>query len=483
MFLVRFGDCIHFQLIMRNNFALLLILGLMAGACKKNNEVPVNVLEFPSGPENSDIPFVAVNTPNTIPDEPKVSGEMVIFQNQEAIFTHGMGIELRGSTSRRLFPKKSFGIELWDVNGLDISKDIFGFGKEEDWILYGPYSDKALLRNKLIYELSNQIGQYATKTELVEMSLNSDFQGLYLFMEKIKRDGDRLDIEPLQANITDADLITGGYILKIDKTSGDTDDSDWPGDANYLPELGFRSAFDTRGERLDFSAHGPKHPEETYYLYEYPKNEEINEEQKNYIEQYISDFEETLVAEDFSGEERAYEAYIDVQSFVDFFILNELSANPDAYRLSTYMHKDRGGKLKMGPIWDFNLAFGNDARSRTETWIYEYNTFYPEDLWLVHFWWTKLLDDPKFRSEVKTRWNDLRSGLLSTSLLNSQIDQWVDYLESNGAIDRNYEKWDVIGTELPFNSFVGASYEEEVTYMKDWIRDRASWMDGQIASW
>ena len=461
----------------------LLLLMILISACKKRTEVPVDPLDFPSGPENSDLPFFAINTSEVIPDEPKINGEMVIFQNQEAVFTNGIGIELRGATSRRLFPKKSYGIELWDANGLDMSRDIFGFGSEEDWILHGPYADKTLMRNVLIYDLSNKIGQYAVKTAFAELTLNDVFRGTYVFMERIKRDGDRLPLEPLEPAITEASLITGAYILKIDKTSGDTDDSDWPGDADYQPQLGFRSPYDTRGQQLDFPAHGPKTAEETYFLYEYPSRDEINEVQKNYIQQYIRDFEEALIAEDYSNEPRLYEEYIDIESFADFFILNELSGNPDAYRLSTFMHKDRGQKLKMGPIWDFNLAFGNDGRSQTDTWIYQYNNFYPNDLWLVHFWWPKLLGDPKFRAAVKTRWTDLRAGVLSTSLIHTQIDEWVDYLESNGALDRNFEAWPVIGEALPFNSFVGESYEEEIAYLKAWVEERTSWIDSHIAGW
>ncbi|MDW3190747.1 MAG: CotH kinase family protein [Cytophagales bacterium] len=462
---------------------LLLLLVLFLAACKKNTEVPVNPANFPSGPENSDLPFFAINTDDIIPDEPKINGEMVIFQNQEAVFTNGIGIELRGATSRRLFPKKSYGVELWDANGLDMSRDIFGFGSEEDWILQGPYADKTLMRNVLIYDISNNIGQYAVKTAFSELTINDVFRGTYVFMERIKRDGDRLDLERLEPNITDETLITGAYILKIDKTSGDTEDSDWPGDADYQPELGFRSPYDTRGQLIDYPAHGPKTGPETYFLYEYPSRDEINDAQKNYIQQYIMDFEEALIAEDYTNEPRLYEAYIDVPSFIDFFILNELSGNPDGYRLSTYMHKDRGQKLKMGPIWDFNLAFGNDGRSRPDSWVYRYNDFYGEDLWLVHFWWPRLLNDPIFRSQVKTRWQELRGGVITSATIHTQIDDWVDYLDSNGALDRNFREWPVIGETLPFNSFVGESYEEEINYLKNWIDSRITWMDSQIANW
>ncbi len=461
----------------------LLIAIILFTSCSKDNgpEVPTDI-DF--GPEGSSIPYVVIDTKgNLVVDEPKVDANMFIFKDQQIHFSSGIGIEFRGSTSQRLFPKKSYGIELWDANGADYSEDIFGMGKEEDWIIYGPYSDKTLLRNVLIFDLSNEIGRYAPKTQIVEVSMNSVYAGVFIFMEKIKRDGDRVDIEKLEPTMTASSVISGGYILKIDKTSGDSNNPDWGGDAQYSANLGFRSNYGAYGNRISYAPYGDKIGEETYFLYEYPSDVEINNEQKNYIQQYISDFEDALVNEDYSSTPRAYETYIDVDSFVDFFILNEISANPDAYRLSTFLHKDRDQKLKMGPIWDFNIAFGNDGRSALEGWIYQYNSSNPNDLWLVHFWWNKLLLDPNFRAKVKTRWNALRTNALQESSINQKIENWVLYLQENGAIDRNFEKWNVIGEQLPFNSFVGASYEEEVEYVKNWIQNRVSWMDSQISAW
>lgn len=456
------------------------MLLLVLGACK-NPEV-----ENLPGPgfTGSDLPFITFTTDGLeIPDEPKIPGRISAFEGDNELFSSNMGIELRGSTSRRLFPKKSFGIELKEVNGEDKDLDLFAFGEEEDWVLYGPYSDKTFMRNSLIYELSNQIGAYAPQTKFVEASYENDYLGVYVFMERIKRDISRVQIEPLNAAVIDASAITGGYIIKIDKTSGDTGNSDWEGDAIYTENLGFRSDFGAYGNKLSYPPYSAKRGEETYFMYHYPRREDITDIQKQYISNYISDFEEALVEEDFSSSERAYANYIDVNSFADYFILNELSANPDGYRLSTYMHKDRDSKLKMGPIWDFNLAFGNDGRSQTNTWIYQYNRNNPGDLWLIHFWWTKLLADPYFRSVVKERWQMHSSGALSIGNMNSLIDGWKGYLEENGAIERNYDRWPVMGEQLPFNSYVGQSYSDEVEYVKNWLSARHQWMSSEISKW
>jgi len=472
----------HFH---KSSLVLILACCLIVISCKdKEGETDIPTDPDLVLPEGSEIPYFVISSEgNTIVDEPKVGGTLQVFVNQQSVFANPIGIELRGSTSRRLFPKLSYGIEFWDQNGEDVSLEILDFGKEEDWVLHGPYSDKTLLRNVLLYDLSNDIGRWAAKTQLVELNLDNSYKGVYAFMEKIKRDGDRLTIEPMDQTVTSGAALTGGYILKIDKTSGDTDNSDWPGDALYTENLGFRSPYSPNGNIHPFEPYGAKRGIETYFMYEYPKAENINEAQKDYIQQYISDFEEALVQEDYSGATRDYENYIDVSSFVDFFILNELSANPDAYRLSTYMHKYQNGKLAMGPVWDFNLAFGNDGRSSTSEWIYEFNDRNPGDLWLVHFWWEKLLDDPKFRSAVKTRWIALRNNQLNLTTINAKIDDWITYLESNGAANRNFAQWPVFGIALPFNSFVGNSLDEEIDYVKNWLRQRTTWMDSQIQGW
>ena len=472
---------------MTSRYFLLLCCLVVFAACNKDDGPDIPDLPDESdevGPAGSTIPYFVIETGGaTIVDEPKIPANMAIYINQQRVFQNPIGVEFRGATSQRIFPKKSFGIETWTPNGEDMDTEILDFAAEEDWILQGPYSDKTLIRNALIYDIANEMGEYAVKTRFAEVEVNGNYEGVYVFMEKIKRDANRLDLLRLEQGQTHPDVISGGYILKIDKTTGDTGNPDWPGDFTYTENLGFRSDYNPSGQALDYPAYGDKRGEETYFLYEYPDADFINDAQKQYIQGYISDFEEALLSDNFIGDERAYEDFIDVQSFVDFFILNELSANPDAYRLSTFMHKDRNEKLRMGPIWDFNLAFGNDGRSAIDTWIYQYNQNNPGDLWLVHFWWDRLLADSKFRGAVKARWNSLKSTVLNASNLNGKIDAWIAELEQNGAIDRNYQRWPVIGVPLPFNSVVGATFEDEITFAKNWVSARIDWMDSQIQGW
>ena len=184
------------------------------------------------------------------------------------------------------------------------------------------------------------------------------------------------------------------------------------------------------------------------------------------------------------NETTGYANYIDRASFIDFFLLNELSNNVDGYRISTWLTKDKNDKLKMGPIWDFNLAFGNANYcngSATNTWAYRFNERCPNDIWHVPFWWSRLLEDPAFVTELKERWIVWRANVLSETAIMNKIDSYVTQMRNSGSLDENFNTWPVIGTFVWPNDFIGDSYEDEVDYLKRWISDRLSWMDGAIA--
>ncbi len=460
--------------------ALLFVFALLFlfTSCKKEVTSGPTPEPDPIGLTDSTVPYIVINTNGTdIPDEPKISASMRIIIENIQVFSGDIGIEVRGSTSRRLFDKLSYGFETWDASGEDIDVTINGLPEEEDWILYGPFSDKTLIRNKLAYDLAREVGEYASRGFYAELEINDEYLGVYILMEKIKRDDNRLALANLRPEENDGVDITGGYILKIDKTSGDTDNEDWSGDENYTPELGFRSDYGAFSTELAYAPYGPKQGEETYYLYEDPDASDITPQQKAYIQQYIDGFESAIFNDDFTS---VYQNYINIESFVDHFLLNELAGNPDAYRLSTYLHKDKEGKLNMGPVWDFNIAFGNDGRSSASRWIYLYNENYPEDLWLVPFYWERLMQDETFRQAIKSRWNELKNSTFSETSIHGKIDTYISELVAGDAINRNYEKWDVLGEELIFNSFVGETYQDEIDYLKGWISDRITWMDQQI---
>ena len=440
-------------------FALLFIT-----SCSKEEQSPEG---GPINPEST-LTQISVNASGIIVDEPKVNATLTISEGNEVSFEGPIAIEFRGASSQALFPKKSYGFETRDGNNEDLDVSLLDFPEEEDWILYAPYSDKSLMRNTLIYDLSREMNMYASRTKFTELTVNNSYQGVYVFMEKLKRDNNRIDINKLREDENSGEGVTGGYILKIDKLSGSN-----LGDG-YNELNSFTSEYTPPNTSSD---------KRIRFLYEYPDAEDITDPQKEYISAYLKDFENALASDDFKNPTLGYEAYIDVNSFIDFFLLNELSNNVDGYRLSTYMHKDKNEKLKMGPIWDFNLAFGNAnycEGGETDVWAYKFNDRCPNDFWLVPFWWKRLLEDENFVTKLKQRWNVLRGNTLSEGNIMGKIDSNIDLLNDAGAIQQNFAKWNVLGNYIWPNEFVGNTYDDETNYLKNWITDRLSWLDTQI---
>ena len=414
-----------------------------------------------------DILTLGVGPEGEIVDEPKVPAALTI-RSLDSIFYEGIiGIEIRGESSQ-FFDKKSYGFETWDAQYNDIDVALIGFPEEEDWILYGPFSDKSLIRNKLIYELSNQMGRYATKTEFVELTINYEYKGLYIFMEKLKRDKNRINISKLENGDIDEESISGGYIIKIDKSDME--------DGSYSDYNSFQSKFDVFGNengdiRINFN-------------YEYPKPGEIHANQKNYIKNYFYEFESSLASENFKDPNDGFRKYIDEDSFIDFFILNELSNNVDGYRLSTYLQKDRNEKLVIGPVWDFNLSFGNAdycGGERYDVWCFKFNERCLGDYWNVPFWWNRLVEDEKFVIKLKERWNQLRTNVLSDNNLMTLIEEQYSFLNNEtDIINKNFNTWKIFGIYIWPNSFIGNNYYEEIDFLKNWIKERTKWLDESI---
>ena len=402
-----------------------------------------------------------------IVDDPKIPSALTVSIQDSIQYAGNIGIEIRGESSQ-WFEKKSYGIETWDREYNDADYNLAGLPEEEDWVLYGPYSDKSLIRNKLIYEISNSIGMYASRTRYVELFINDKYQGLYILMEKLKRDKNRIDISKLENSEIDEELISGGYIIKIDKSDME--------DGSYTDYNSFQSQFDVFGnengdKRINFN-------------YEYPKPGEIHANQKNYIKNYFYEFESSLASNNFKDPVNGFRKYIDEDSFIDFFILNELSNNVDGYRLSTYLHKERNEKLVIGPIWDFNLSFGNAdycGGERYDVWCFKFNERCLGDYWNVPFWWNKLLEDEKFVNKLKNRWFYLRSNLLSDQSLEELINKKYDILYNRtGAAKRNFDRWEILENYIWPNSYVGGNYYNEIEFLKNWIKNRTLWLDESI---
>jgi hypothetical protein len=419
---------------------------------------------------NSTLPIVVLNTDGVeIPDEPKIHATMGIIHNGEGNlnsitdpfneFFGEIGIERRGSSSNG-FPMKSYGLETWGPDSSNYNVSIFDFPSDNDWILYAPYTDKSLIRNVLTYHIGNEMGNYSPRTKLCEVVLNDEYIGVYVFMERIKINPGRVNINPVLPQDTLENELTGGYIVKIDKTTA--------GGIIAWTSPHLASAPSTN------SIH--------YQLHD-PEITEINPLQLSYIEDYITTWEDTLASVNFSDPINGFRKFIDVQSFIDFMLVNELSKNVDGYRISTFLHKQRfseGGKLVAGPLWDFNLGWGNANYcygGDTTGWEIDFNNYCAGGL-DNPFWWKRMLEDSAYADEVNCRWFSLRNGVLSNEYLLNYIDSLAALLEIPAS--RNYNKWPILGTYVWPNNFIGQTYQEEINYMKSWTVGRLNWMDNNM---
>ena len=420
---------------------------------------------------NSDLPIIVLdnlgagNIPTYNPKQPVF---MAIFEpdssgrssltNTPEIATRAE-FRSRGSSSQ-LAPKKSYRIETWSEKNDDGNISPFGMPSDSDWILHGPYFyDRALLRNDLIYELSNQIGRYAVRTQFVEVYVNSnggeltngDFMGLYSFMENIKRGKDRVDIQRLYPNATSEPEISGGHIVAIDALC-------WVQCGPSQTEVFFHSS---RGLPSN----------DSYYVHNYPDKETITSAQRNWVENYFEEFEDALYGPNFNDPEIGYASLIDVDSFVDGHWLGQIAKNEDNLVHSTYFHIPRGEKMIMGPTWDYDQSMADSAekpaeqdRKRPDEW-HRFTNF---------DWWGRLFQDPDFEQKWIDRYQELRKDSFRPENIHSIIDVFAD--EIREAQQRNIQRWPGVQPQ-------GGNWQiGEIDRLKQWYTDRIAWIDTQFAA-
>lgn len=418
---------------------------------------------------DSKLPIVMIDTKGSdIPDEPKIVAHMGIINNgpgntnnQGDPFTDYNGrimIEQRGQSSQ-MFPKRSWAFETQDSLGMNLNISLLGMPDENDWILYAPYSDKSMLRNVITFSIGRRLDNYCSPTAYCEVFLNGQYMGVYVLMEKIKIDNDRVDIE-LPVDGGGSDEMTGGYIFRVDKTD----------DGFVYGYTGFTSYPD------------PSYPMAMDITYQYydPKPHEMTTDQKQYLKGCIQETEAALIAEVFNDPDVGYNRYLNTGSFVDIMLLYEVSKEVDKYRYSNYFYKRRsseGGEIFAGPPWDFNLGYGNvdywPEGLVASNWLYD--DLQPYE-WSLMFWWARLMEDPWFFNLASTRWRQLRSGALSDANLAHMIDSVTALIDE--AQQRNYEKWPVLGQYIwPNHDWQGNTYADEVEYFSNWLFDRLDWMD------
>lgn len=402
---------------------------------------------------SSNVPIVIIQTSKNVVDSIFTEGNLFVIDavggrsvvSGPVDFAGFAGFKTRGSSSGGR-TKKSMRLEIRNQESEDKDVSILDLPAGSDWILYGAFNfDQAHLRNPFMYELSNQVGRYAVRTRFCEVFLveNSsvahmeNYFGVYSFMESVKRGENRVNIQALTSGQSSAPEISGGYLVKIDRSG--------PGD----------KAFPVAQQTV---------------LTVDPAGQEITDEQFDWFLNYMNAMVASLDAPDARDpgvalEDKSYAAYLDPESWIDHHLLNVFSKNADALRLSTYLYKNRQSRVEYGPIWDFDRSIGStDGRDRDPFgWDGGTNYFgYP--------WWRKLFDDPVFSRRYGERWAELRGGPLSTQNFRGIVDDMANEIAEAASRDAN--RWVQVAGE--------AGWRRAVEHMKDWLTTRARWIDSQL---
>ena len=366
----------------------------------------------------------------------------------EAVIESKAKVRYRGNTSIK-FDKKSYKLEL--IHG-DLSKNkdenVLGMGKHDEWVLNGPFLDKTLIRNYMCLNIAGEIMGDAPDVRFCEVFVDGDYKGVYVAMESIAKATERVDIAPYKKG----DPFTS-YIVRADRERG-------------LPE-----------ELNNFTRYANRMEKYTALEVIYPKEAIESPELKTFIEHDLSKFEKALYSFDYNDADYGYKKFIDIGSFVDYFIINEFFKNYDAGAFSTYFYKDIRGKLHIGPVWDFNNAADNFMERALDE----------KGMEMVHkTWYFMLIKDEDFVEAVIKRYYELREGWLGEEFLLNYIDETVAFL--GDAILRNNQVWGYSFSPeklnednrlAPLDRNV-TSYEEGIMQLKDFIIQRGRWLDKHI---
>jgi hypothetical protein len=406
---------------------------------------------------SSNLPIVILNTGGfDIPDEPKIEATMKIIERPDnelnyvldesnpdyLDFDGPIQIEVRGSSSQ-LFSKKQYSLTTYDSKGEKDNVKLLGLPKENDWILNALAYDTTFVRDYISYKLSNSLNQYASRAEYCELILNGEYKGIYMLLEKLKADDNRINIKKIKDDDNELPDLTGGYIVKSDKIEG-TEELGWS-----MPSYGWGNV---------------------NFAYEVPKPEDKTSQQDDYIQNVFNQLAETSYNPSNTSLFDGYPSLIDIPSFIDFMLLNELASNVDAYQFSTFFHKDRGSKLRAGPVWDFNLTFGNDLFE----WGYDrskYNIWQFQDGNRGARFWTDLFYDPDFSCYLTKRWRELTASgqVLNENIIHELIDETVTNILD--AVNRQEQVWNM-----------DINFGVRIANIKNFVSQRINWISDQLNS-
>lgn len=418
----------------------------IASSLDAKHDLPVLILDAYGGgkPNHTDYKDVAIMLM-----EPKNNESSLL---QTPTFATRGGFHVRGQSSAN-FEKTPYRLELWDNENKDAKYPIMGMPADGDWALLSPYPDKSLIRNALAYGFGKDMGLQVPRYTFVEVYLNldkqplsaDDYQGVYLLTETVEIDKDRLNIKKLKKDDLTEPNITGGYLMQFNMGAAE-------------PPLIKGSGWS------DLEVSDP---------------DDLQPEQLTWITNYIQKVQNAIHSSNPSDLQTGYPAYIDVDSFVDFIIQNELAHEPDEYIRSTRIYKDRGEKLKAGPLWDYDLGydcytgFGGMKVSNVEGWQFQSSG----GMSTTTDWYNKLMQDPSFQSKINARWQELRKGPLSDAQLTARVTALSQPLTN--AAKRNFQKWNILNTATVggFGTQTTQTWEDQIKIVQNFLLKRAAWLD------
>lgn len=461
--------------------AILLGTIALAGCVKRPGNFPPANIDVCLDSTNLPIVWIDING-DSIKRSDRIGGRMTIINNgqgrlnyadtvahpgQQIDYKGFIAIRHRGNSTFNNSPKKAYSIRTIDKplkrGGTKMNVSLMGMPKDNDWALMAPYSDKSMIRDLLAQEMARPMMEYVPQGRLCELFLDGVYYGVHVLSETVSPGKHRLNLKKPKIK---GNKLTGDYLMEVDCND----------------EVTYRSKY------CPVTADGTQlNDYHILFQYKSPEYDKLESEQVQYINNRIDQMEHVLASSGYLDPDTGYRKYIDVESFIAYQLITELSHNVDGYRLSGKFYKRRDSvdpRFKM-VLWDLNLAFGNckiRQSWRTDTWVYQSNDVLHEekDVYLVPFWWYRLNSDPDYTATLKARWAQYRQGHLSDEHIMATVDSLANCLTSHGAEQRNSEAWPTWGVWVWNNYYVAKDFNDEINYLKTWLRKRLAWMDREL---
>lgn len=423
--------------------------------------------------DSSELPIVLINTlDQPIVQDTKIDclmdikyngpGNITYVTDSANVYSGNIGIEIRGATSSG-YPQTPYNFETRTPAGDNNQVALLGMPEENDWVLLSHYNDRSLLRNLLSFKLFGDMGNYSVRAQWCELMVDNKYKGIYAIGEKIKRDSHRVNIAKLTVTDTLGDDLSGGYILQQNY---------WDNNNSFLSNY-----------------HPIDHPDfDVAFVYESPKADELLPVQKAYIAAYVDSLETALYGPDFADPLIGYRKYMDVKSFIDYFIVNEFARNPDGFKKSVFYHKDKysnGGKLKAGPVWDFDWAYKkynyceqNFSGSDGSGWAHLINDCFTDNY--STGWYLRLMQDSTFNDELRCTYEEYRQTMLNMDNISAYFDEMESLVQN--AQTRHFQKWPLLGRSGFDDEIepVATTYGGELDTLMSFINKRLLWLDDHI---